>query len=113
MNQGYRYLSIFLLSAALGTPLASARPVVTTPVVAMQDHDDRDHDRDRDNRRVYDPYHKDYHTWDDREDSVYRHWLETRHVAYRDFDRLQRSQQRAYWNWRHEHEEHEEHEHHD
>lgn len=106
MHRGYRYFGIFLLSAALGAPLANARPFA-----AVQDHDD--HDRDRDHRRVYDPYHKDYHTWDDREDGVYRHWLEVRHEAYRDFDHLERSQQRAYWNWRHEHEEHEEHEHHD
>ncbi len=105
MHRGYRYLGIILLGAALGAPLASARPVI-----AIQDHDD--HDRDRDNRRVYDPYHKDYHNWDDREDGVYRHWLEDRHEAYRDFNSLKRNQQRAYWNWRHEHEEHEEHEHH-
>jgi hypothetical protein len=42
---------------------------------------------------------------------MYRHWLEERHEAYVDFERLERKQQRAYWKWRHEHEEHEEHEH--
>jgi hypothetical protein len=105
MHRGQRYLGFILLSAALAAPLASAKPVI-----AIQDHDD--HDRDRDHRRVYDPYHKDYHNWDDREDSVYRHWLEERHEGYREFNRLKRKEQRDYWNWRHEHEEHEEHDHH-
>jgi hypothetical protein len=108
MYRGYRFLGTILLTAALGTPLASAKPVI-----APQDHEDHDRDRDRDNRRVYDPYHKDYHNWDDREDGVYRHWLEGRHEAYVDYNRLKHSEQRAYWNWRHNHEEHEEHEHHD
>ena len=61
MQRGYRYMGTFLLSAALGTPLTNAKPVI-----AIQDHDE--HDRDRDHRRVYDPYHKDYHNWDNRED---------------------------------------------
>src|ERR1700692_228418 len=106
MHRGCRYLGTILLTAALGTPLASAKPVI-----AMQDHDD--HDRDRDHRRVYDPYHKDYHNGDDREDRAYRGCLETRHEAYVDYEHLKHNQQRAYWNWRHSHEEHEEHEHRD
>ena len=105
MHRGYRYLSTALLSAALGMPLVNAKPVI-----AMQDHEE--HDRDRDNRRVYDPDHKDYHAWDDREDRVYREWLETRHRAYVDYEHLKHKEQREYWNWRHSHEEHEEHEHH-
>src|SRR5579863_678690 len=107
MHRGYRYLGMILLSAALTTPLAIAKPVP-----AIQDHDDHDRDRDRDNRRVYDSYHKDYHVWDDAEDHVYRGWLETRHEAYVDYNRLKGKEQREYWKWRHEHQEHEEHEHH-
>jgi hypothetical protein len=105
MHRGYRYLGTILLAGALATPLAIAKPVP-----AIQDHEERE--RERENRRVYDPYHKDYHNWDDREDRVYRGWLETRHEAYVDYNRLKHKEQRAYWNWRHEHEEHEEHEHH-
>ena len=105
MHRGCRYFGFMLLSAALASPLATAKPVIS-----MQEHED--HDRDRDHHRVYDPDHKDYHDWDDREDTVYRHWLEGRHEAYVDYNRLKRKQQREYWKWRHEHEEHEEHEHH-
>ncbi len=107
MQRGYRYLGTILLTAALGTPLLSAKPVI-----AMQDHEEHER-QERENRRVYDPYHKDYHNWDSREDSVYRHWLEGRHEVYVDYEHLKHSEQRAYWNWRHAHEEHEEHEHHD
>jgi hypothetical protein len=102
MIRSYRYVGILLLSAAVSAPLAIAKPAV-----AIQDHDD--HDRDRDNRRVYDPYHKDYHNWDEREDRAYRGWLAERHYEYRDFHSLKHNQQKAYWNWRHEHEEHEHH----
>lgn len=105
MHRGFRLLGLVLLSAALTAPLANAQPVI-----AVQDRDE--HDRDREHRRVYDPYHKDYHEWDAREDSVYRHWLEGRHEAYVDYERLKHKEQNEYWKWRHEHEEHEEHEHH-
>jgi hypothetical protein len=111
MNRGYRYLGAILLSAAVGAPLAGAKPVAANPAMAIQDHDD--HDRDHDDHRVYDPYHKDYHNWDDREDHYYREWLADRHMDYREFSRLKEREQREYWKWRHEHEEHEEHEHHD
>jgi hypothetical protein len=107
MHRGYRCLGTILLMAALGIPLANAKPVL-----APQDHEEHER-QERENRRVYDPYHKDYHNWDSHEDGLYRHWLEGRHEAYADYERLKHSEQRAYWNWRHSHEEHEEHEHHD
>jgi hypothetical protein len=53
--------------------------------------------------RYYDDYYHDYHHWDDREDHEYRVWLGERHYEYRDFNRLDRDQQRDYWKWRHEH----------
>ena len=105
MHRGCRYLGTLLLTAALGTPIANAKPLISG-----QEHEE--HERDRDAQRVYDSYHHDYHNWDDREDKVYRHWLEERHEAYREYSRLKHKEQRDYWNWRHQHEEHEEHEHH-
>jgi len=112
MHRGFRYLGAAILSTAVALPLASARPIAGTPLMAAQDHDD--HDRDRDNHRVYDPYRKDYHNWDDREDHAFREWLhDVRHEEYRDYASLRAREQREYWKWRHAHEEHEEHEHHD
>jgi len=104
MHRGNKYLASLLVSAALLAPMGA---------YALAPQDDRDHERhEREERRVYDPYHKDYHNWDGREDGMYRRWLEERHEAYVEFEHLKHKQQRAYWNWRHEHEEHEEHEHH-
>jgi len=106
MHRGNKYVGALFLSAALMAPLGAK--------AALAPQDDRDHERheqEERERRVYDRDHHDYHTWDQREDGTYRHWLEERHEAYVDFERLERKQQRAYWKWRHEHEEHEEHEH--
>ncbi len=50
-----------------------------------------DHERhQQEERRVYNPYHKDYHSWNRAEDDVYRHWLETRHEAYVDYEHLKK-----------------------
>ena len=101
MHRGKKYVASLFLSAALLAPLGAF-------AMAPQDEHER---HEQEERRVYDPYHKDYHTWNRAEDDVYRHWLETRHRAYVDFEHLKKSEQRDYWNWRHSHEEHEEHEH--
>lgn len=53
--------------------------------------------------RYYDEYHADYHPWNDGEARAYRVWLVERHYEYREFNRLSREDQRAYWNWRHDH----------
>ena len=53
--------------------------------------------------RVYDPGHKDYHNWDDREDHAYRRYLKDRHEEYRAYAKLKEKQQREYWEWRHSH----------
>ena len=53
--------------------------------------------------RVYDRDHKDYHNWDDREGRSYE-TFRTDHPKYNvTFGKTNRSQQKTYWNWRHEH----------
>jgi hypothetical protein len=99
MHRGNRYVASLFLTAAFMAPISA----FATPVPQVdQRHEEHE-------RRVYDPYHKDYHNWDRREDDVYRHWLGDRHEAYVDYEHLKHKDQRAYWNWRHEHEEHEHH----
>ena len=104
MRRNNQRLASILLSAALMAPIGALA------VTAPQDDHER-HEQEEREHRVYDPYHKDYHNWDRREDDAYRHWLDGRHEGYVDYDRLNRKRQREYWRWRHEHEEHEEHEH--
>lgn len=53
--------------------------------------------------RYYDDYQGDYHYWNGGEDRAYRAWLAERHYEYREYNRLNREQQRDYWHWRHEH----------
>jgi hypothetical protein len=53
--------------------------------------------------RVYDEYHSDWHSWDHNEDSAYRGYWSGRHEQYRDYNKLNKDEQKDYWNWRHDH----------
>jgi hypothetical protein len=53
--------------------------------------------------RFYDRSHKDYHQWNSNEDRFYREYLHEHHHKYHSFSRMNKSQQRAYWQWRHDH----------
>lgn len=108
MHRGNKYLASLFVSAALMAPLGAF--AMAAPQDDHERHEQEEHER-REQGRVYDPYHKDYHNWDQREDEVYRHWLDERHEGYVDYQRLKHKEQKAYWQWRHEHEEHERMEH--
>lgn len=88
MHAARRCLSAFVLTAALAT---TGSVVAATP--KPQDVQ----------VRVYDPGHKDYHNWDEREDRAYWHYVEERHEQYRKYEKLKEKEQRDYWNWRHSH----------
>jgi hypothetical protein len=53
--------------------------------------------------RAYDPGYSDYYTWDDHEGVYYNQWIVETHRPHRDYRRLRRNDQRAYWQWRHNH----------
>ena len=54
--------------------------------------------------RAHDPYHNDYHRWDDGEVRYYNQWVvETHRPSGLDYRRMKRQEQRDYWNWRHSH----------
>jgi hypothetical protein len=53
--------------------------------------------------RVYDPYHNDYHAWDDHEAVYYNRWLDENHREHRDYRKLNKEDQKRYWDWRHSH----------
>ena len=79
-----KFAASMLLAAAFAIPAAAA------PQVSV---------------RIYDPVHRDYHRWDDREDRAYRaYWTERyKERQYREYRRLKKDEQRDYWRWRHEH----------
>jgi hypothetical protein len=95
MAKPIRFVSSMLLTGALLAPVAFAQ--------------DRDHDRDdrnRNNNRVYDSSHRDYHNWNSDEDNAYRQWYGQQHNGkqYRDYRKLNKKDQQAYWKWRHNNE---------
>jgi ribulose kinase len=75
MKAGFRHLSFLALTAALLAPAA-----VTTRAAAQDDRrqeDKRQEDTQRNDRnqtRVYDRTHKDYHDWNENEDRSYREY---------------------------------------
>ena len=102
MRRESQYFACLLLSAALVAPIgAFARSA------PQDDKDHERHEQEEKEHRVYDSDHRDYHTWDQREDEAYRQWLETKHGTYVEYEKLNHKMQREYWKWRHEHEEHE------
>jgi hypothetical protein len=54
-------------------------------------------------QRYYDADRKDYHEWNDNENRAYRHWLEESHKPYHEWTKASKAEQRAYWQWRHDH----------
>lgn len=83
-----RHVRTFLGSLVLTAILVS--PVLLTACAAHAEY------------RVYDPYHEDYHRWDDREAGYYAQWENDTHREHRDFDKREAKEQREYWDWRHE-----------
>ena len=76
-----KFLSIFMLGAALTAPIAMNAQ-----------------------ERVYeDKGHHDSHSWNNEENERYRNYLKEHHKKYREFNRMSRRDQDAYWNWRHSH----------
>lgn len=87
-----KLLAATFLSAALLVPA----------VATAQDRDDH-RDQDHQQKRVYDKQHKDYHDWNDNEDKAWHQYLDNNHHAYVDYDKANSREQKAYWNWRHQH----------
>jgi hypothetical protein len=81
------FIAGVFLTAALVAPMAT-RTSATPQVVSV---------------RVYDRDHKDYHDWDDNEIRYYGMYRHDHPEFNVEFSKTSRRQQRAYWNWRHEH----------
>ena len=77
---------LILLTASVLLPYA-VRPVV---LFAEEHH-------------YHDSDHNDDHAWNNREDRAYRTWVKENHRKYVEFPKLREEDQRAYWNWRHQH----------
>lgn len=89
MNRTYRIVSSLFLAAAVAAPVSIfAAPVPQDAAVQV---------------RVYDADHKDYHNWDDREETQWHVYLKDNHRKDEDFKKADKKEQNEYWNWRHDH----------
>jgi len=52
---------------------------------------------------VYDRDHKDYHNWDDHEQSAWGRFLAEKHRKDHEWAKADKKEQSEYWNWRHSH----------
>ena len=84
MHGRYQYLGSILLAVAF------LAPALTTGCATRS-------------YRVYDPYRNQYHRWDNSERIYYHQWVVESRRDGRDYRRLDRDQQRAYWEWRYNH----------
>jgi hypothetical protein len=85
MSRGHKFVSSFLLATAFCLPL------VINGCAARASY------------RVYDPYNRDYHQWDNNEVVYYQRWEVETHRDHREFKKRQKDEQKEYWNWRHNH----------
>jgi type III secretory pathway component EscR len=84
-----RFLSGFVLSAALMAPVVMTARAEERRIVV---------------KRYYDRDNRDWHEWNENEDRAYRHYLMEQRREYRPWPEVRRrEEQREYWRWRHQH----------
>ena len=89
MHRAHRYIASLFLTAALAAPVS----IMAVPVPQEA----------RDQNRVYDKDHKDYHNWDDNENRAWGQFLTENHKKSHEFSKAKTKEQSQYWNWRHAH----------
>jgi hypothetical protein len=89
MHRAHRYIASLFLAAALAAPAS----IIAAP--APQEN--------RDQNRIYDKDHKDYHNWDDHENQQWGVFLSENHRKSHEFSKSNKKEQSEYWNWRHAH----------
>ena len=89
MTNARRYVASLFLAAAIAAPVSiMAAPTPEQANVQV---------------RVFDRNHKDYHNWDDRENTAWGVYLTDNHRRHYEYAKANRAQQDQYWNWRHAH----------
>ena len=89
MRRANRYIVSLFLTAALAAPAT----IMAIPVPQ----------EGRDQHRVYDKEHKDYHNWDDNENYAWGQFLTENHKSSHEYSKANKKEQSQYWNYRHSH----------
>src|ERR1700680_579852 len=95
MYRTNRYITSLFLTAALAAPVA----IMAIPVP----QEGRNQKEDRNQNRVYDKEHKDYHNWDDNENKAWGQYLTENHKSSHEYAKANKKEQSQYWNYRHAH----------
>jgi hypothetical protein len=95
MYRTNRYITSLFLTAALAAPVA----LMAIPVP----QEGRNQKEDRNQNRVYDKQHKDYHNWDDNENKAWGQYLTENHKSSHEYAKANKKEQSQYWNYRHAH----------
>ena len=95
MHRPHRYIASLFLTATLAAPAS----IMAVPV-PQEAHDQKEA---RDQNRVYDKDHNDYHNWDDNENHAWGQYLSENHKKSHEFAKANKKEQSQYWNWRHAH----------
>jgi hypothetical protein len=95
MYSAHRFVASLFLAAAVAAPVS----IMAIPVP----QEGRDQKEARDQNRVYDKGHKDYHNWDDNENRAWGQYLTENHKKSHEFSKSNSKEQSHYWNWRHAH----------
>jgi len=102
MHRSVRYLGVILLTTALAAPLSLSAKVVP--------QDDKKHEdkgkEDKAKGHYYDKNHKDYHDWNDKEESSFHIYLTEQKHPVVEFSTMKAKDQQKYWDWRHDHPDH-------
>lgn len=103
------FLNFAVIGAALALPGAGVLGAAGMPQDYDKKEDKEEKKQDKKaskaekHERIHDAKHGDDHEWNEDEDRYYRQYLSERHEGYRDYEKLNREDQEAYWDWRHTH----------
>jgi len=91
MRRANRYIASLFLTAALVAPVS---------IMAASGLQDRE---TKDQVRVYDKDHNDFHDWNDNEKKAWERYHTEKHIAHHEFSNADEKERADYWNWRHAH----------
>jgi hypothetical protein len=87
MRVTHRFIGSLILAAAIVAPVATIAAPAPQAVSV----------------KVYDRSHKDYHNWDDHENTAWGLYLTDNHQKHYEYAHASKKQQDHYWTWRHSH----------
>jgi hypothetical protein len=93
MHRAHGYIAALFLTAGLTAPVSV--------MAGLGPQEKQENQENKDQHRVYDKDHKDYHNWDNAENRNWERFLTENHRNSHEFSKANKTEQSEYWNWRH------------